>query len=201
MPMHRRSWIAATLGLALETSTHAQTVRRATSAALMNDLMSGKGDVGQPFSLNDGWGKRRHLHDFRGKVVLLYFGYITCPDVCPTDLAAIAELLQLLGKDADSVQPIFITLDPQRDTGRIMREYLAMFDSRIVGLRGTAADTYRVATAFKTYYEKVPVPRAGTYFIDHTAFIYLLNRDGKYVSFFPPGTTPQRMQVMVREVL
>jgi len=191
------SWGLTTLACAV----NAQVERRATSATLMNELMSGKGEVGQPFALRDGWGKLRHLNEFRGKIVLLYFGYITCPDVCPTDLTSLAQLLQLLGPDAESVQPIFVTLDPQRDTGRILREYLAMFDPRMVGLRGTEAEIRRVATSFKTYYEKVPVPRAKTYFVDHTAFIYLLNKEGKYVSFFPPGTTPQRMQVMVRELL
>jgi protein SCO1/2 len=96
---------------------------------------------------------------------------------------------------------VFVTLDPARDTAAVLREYAAAFDARIVALRGSEAETRRVATLYKTFYEKPGAAGSKNYVIDHTAFIYLIDRDGRYVAFFPPGTTPERMQVMVREAL
>ena len=189
------------LALALLGSALAETPRRADAARLMNELMSGKAQVGGPFTLIDQHGKRRSLSDFRGKLVLLYFGYTFCPDVCPTDLLAVARLMELMGVDADKVQPVFVTLDPARDSAAVLRAYAAAFHPRFVALRGTEVETRRVATLYKTYYEKVGPVGSNNYVIDHTAFIYLIDRDGRYVAFFPPGTTPERMQVMVREAL
>jgi cytochrome oxidase Cu insertion factor (SCO1/SenC/PrrC family) len=189
------------LALGLLGSALAEAPRRADAARLMNELMSGNAPVGGPFTLTDPSGKRRSLSDFRGKLVLLYFGYTFCPDVCPTDLLAMARLMALMGADADKLQPVFVTLDPARDTAAVLRNYVAAFDARFVALRGTEAETRRVATLYKTYYEKVRPAGSKTYVIDHTAFIYLIDREGRYVAFFPPGTTPERMQVMVRETL
>lgn len=189
------------LSLGLLASALAETPRRDYAMRLMNELMSGKAQVGGPFTLTDQHRKRRSLSDFRGKLVLLYFGYTYCPDVCPTDLLALARLMQLMGADADQLQPVFVTLDPARDTAAVLREYAAAFDARLVALRGTEAETRRVATLYKTYYEKVPASGSADYVIDHTAFIYLIDRDGRYVAFFPPGTAPERMMTMVREVL
>jgi protein SCO1/2 len=173
---------------------------RAESTRLMNDLMSGKGQVGGPFTLLDHTGKKRSLAEFKGKVVLIYFGYMFCPDICPTDLSNLAGLLKRLGKDSDQVQTIFITLDPERDTPELIGRYVQHFDKRILGLRGTEQQTKQVATQYKTFYEKVSL-NGNQYVIDHTAFIYIMNRAGKYVAFFPPGTSPERMEIMVREAL
>ena len=167
----------------------------------MNDLMSGKAPVGGPFTLTDQNGNARSIADFRGKLVLLYFGYTFCPDVCPTDLLAIGRLIQALGKDGEAVQPVYVTLDPERDTQAILRNYATAFHPRFVALRGNEQETRRIATAYKVYYEKVTPPGSGTYVIDHTAFIFLLDREGRYVAFFPPGTTVERMAVMMREAL
>jgi len=189
------------LALGLVGSSLAETPDRGNAARLMNQLMSGKVPVGGPFTLTDPNGKKRSLSDFRGKLVLLYFGYTSCPDVCPTDLAAIASLMALMGADAGEIQPLFVTLDPARDTAAVLREYAAAFDARIVALRGSEAETRRVATLYKTYFAKVRPTGSKTYVIDHTGFIYLIDREGRYVAFFPPGTLPERMQVMVREAL
>lgn len=179
----------------------AQTAQsRAESARLMNELMSGIGNVGGPFKLSDQFGKSRSLSEFKGKIVLIYFGYMFCPDVCPTDLANVARLLKLLGKDSNQVQAIFITLDPARDTQDLIGKYTNHFDSRILGLRGTETLTKEIATKYKTFYEKVNV-RGNQYLIDHTAFVYIMNRQGKYLAFFPPGTSAERMEVMVRDAL
>jgi len=167
----------------------------------MNELMSGKAQVGGPFTLTDQYGKARTLGEFRGGVVLLYFGYTSCPDVCPTDLAAIGAMLRSLGPQADAVQPLFVTLDPERDTPGVLREYVASFHPRFVALRGSEEETRRVALSYKLFYEKVRPAGAGTYFIDHAAFTFLIDRTGRYVAFFPPGTKAERMAVMVREAL
>jgi cytochrome oxidase Cu insertion factor (SCO1/SenC/PrrC family) len=181
--------------------SHAQTAQsRAESTRLMSELMSGKGQVGGPFTLLDQTGKKRSLAEFKGKVVLIYFGYMSCPDICPTDLINLAGLLKRLGKESEQVQAIFITLDPARDTPELIGKYVQYFDKRILGLRGTEQQTKEVATKYKTFYEKVSL-KSNQYVIDHTAFIYIVNRAGKYLAFFPPGTSPERMEVMVREAL
>ena len=175
--------------------------RRADAARLMNELMSGRVPVGGPFVLADAAGRRVALADFRGKLVLLYFGYATCPDVCPTDLGIIAQTLRDLGDAGDQVQPVFVTLDPERDTPEVLREYAAAFHPRLVALTGTEGEIRRVATDYKVFFEKVPMPGTKTYLIDHTAYTFLLDREGRFVSLFPPGTPPARMAVMLREQL
>jgi cytochrome oxidase Cu insertion factor (SCO1/SenC/PrrC family) len=176
-------------------------VRRAEAAQFMNELMSGKAAVGAPFTLTDPRGARVSLSDFRGKVVLLYFGFTYCPDVCPTDLAVIAQTLQSLGTSGDEVQPLFVTLDPARDTRELLRGYVSAFHPRIVALSGSEDEIRRVATAYKVYFEKVTPPGSASYSIDHSAFTFLLDRNGKYVLFFPPGTPPRRMTSRLREEL
>jgi len=173
--------------------------RRADAGRLMTELMSGKAAVGGPFALPDARGNVRSLSEFRGKLVLLYFGYAQCPDVCPTDLARIGAMLRSLGAQAEAVQPLFVTLDPQRDTPEVLREYAAAFHPQFVALRGSEEETRRIATSYKVFYEKLPQPQS--YLIDHTPLTFLLDREGKYIAFFPPGTPADRMAVMVREAL
>jgi cytochrome oxidase Cu insertion factor (SCO1/SenC/PrrC family) len=174
--------------------------RRADAARLMNELMSGKAPVGGPFALPDAFGQQRSVAEFRGKLVLLYFGYAQCPDLCPTDLVAIASALNALGAKAADVQPLFVTLDPERDTPKVLREYAAAFHPSFVALRGNEAETRRIARSFKLFYEKVPDGKGG-YAIDHAALTFLLDRQGQYVAFFPPGTKPERMATMLKESL
>jgi protein SCO1/2 len=193
--------LVGALFLGVASLSYAQTAQsRAESTRLMSELMSGKGQVGGPFTLLDQTGKKRSLAEFKGKVVLIYFGYMSCPDICPTDLINLAGLLKRLGKESEQVQAIFITLDPARDTPELIGKYVQYFDKRILGLRGTEQQTKEVATKYKTFYEKVSL-KSNQYVIDHTAFIYIVNRAGKYLAFFPPGTSPERMEVMVREAL
>jgi len=194
--------LAGVLVFGVASLGYAQTTAqsKAESTRLMSELMSGKGQVGGPFTLLDHTGKKRSLAEFKGKVVLIYFGYMFCPDICPTDLSNLAALLKRLGKDGDQVQAIFITLDPVRDTPELIGKYVQHFDKRILGLRGTEQQTKQVATQYKTFYEKVSL-KGNQYVIDHTAFTYIVNRAGKYLAFFPPGTSPERMEVMVREAL
>jgi cytochrome oxidase Cu insertion factor (SCO1/SenC/PrrC family) len=167
-------------------------VRRARAAVLMNDLMLGK-EVGGDFALSDARGRKRRLSDFRGKVVVLYFGFTTCPDICPTDMLAIGKALKGLGTEARLVQPIFVTLDPARDKPAMIAEYVKNFDSRFVALTGTDAEIRKVADAYKVFYERVPIPGAAGYTIDHSSFTYVVDRQGRYVGFIPPGTPYDRI--------
>ena len=180
-------------------SSPAGNVQRVDAARLMNELMSGTAAVGGPFTLTDASGKRVSLADFRGKVVVLYFGYTFCPDVCPTDLLAIARLLDTPGVDREQVQPVFVTLDPARDTPAQLASYVSSFSPRIVALSGTESEVRAVATSYKVFYEKVRAPGSAHYVIDHTAFIYIIDPQGNYAGFFPPGTSVERMSTVVRE--
>ncbi len=175
--------------------------RRSGAALLMNELMSGKLPVGGPFTLTDPNGARTSLADFRGRLVLLYFGFLSCPDICPTDMMAIGQAIKSLGADGDRLQPVFVTLDPERDGREALRAYATSFHPRFVALTGSDAQIRRVATDYKVFFEKVPLPGANTYTIDHAAFTFLLDREGRYAGLFPPGTTPERMAAILREQL
>jgi cytochrome oxidase Cu insertion factor (SCO1/SenC/PrrC family) len=166
--------------------------RQRSAAELMDALMWNREPIGGPFRLVDQHGTVRTDRDFRGRLVLVYFGFTNCSDVCPADLQQIAFALQKLGPGAAQVQPLFITLDPARDTPARLAPYVAAFDPRLLGLTGTQAQVQSVADAFRVWFRKVPTPPRG-YTIDHAAFVYLLDRDGKYVGFFPPGTSADRM--------
>jgi cytochrome oxidase Cu insertion factor (SCO1/SenC/PrrC family) len=168
---------------------------------LMDALMWNRGPIGAPFDLIDQHGRRRTDAQFRGKLLILYFGYTYCPDVCPTDLMAISSAIDLLGSAGNNVQPIFITVDPQRDTVEHLRRYVSSFHPRLVGLTGSEHDIHTLALAYKVYYAKIPAEHGEPYAIYHTGFIYLVDRSGKYVGFFPPGTRPDRMVEIIRQHL
>ena len=167
-------------------------------AQFMEALMFGHASVGGPFALLDQAGKRRSLAEFKGRLVLLYFGYTFCPDVCPTDLAALRDVLQ---RHADDLQVLFVTLDPQRDTPAHLGAYLAHFDPRIIGLTGSAREVRAVADRYKAYYAKVPLKGSHGYLIDHSAGIYLVDRDGTYRGNFPSGISAELMARVLREFL
>lgn len=172
-----------------------------SAAQLMDDLMWGRGPIGGPFALTDQTGKLRTDAEFRGKLMLIYFGYTYCPDVCPTDLLAISQAVDLLGAKGENVQPIFVSVDPERDTVAHLAEYVTSFHRRLIALTGSPSDIHKLALAYKAYYAKVEGPRGEDYAIDHSSFIYLVGGDGKYLGFFPPGTTPERMVEIIRQHL
>jgi cytochrome oxidase Cu insertion factor (SCO1/SenC/PrrC family) len=167
------------------------------AARLMDDLMWNRGPIGGPFALVDHTGKPRTDADFRGKLLLIYFGYSYCPDVCPTDLQQIGLAIAALGRDGEAVHALFITLDPERDSVAHLAEYVPLFHPRLIGLRGSAEETRKVADAYKVYYAKYP-PGSPDYVIDHSSFIYLVDPAGKYIGFFPPGTSADRMVEMLK---
>lgn len=168
-------------------------------ARMMEDLMAARGAIGGPFELTDHHGARRSLKDFRGKVVLLYFGYTHCPDVCPTDLMEVAGLLRLLGDRAREVQALYVTVDPERDTAAHLAGYVTAFDPRILGLTGSVAEIRAMAESYKAYFAKVPASLG--YLMEHSANFYVLDRDGKFAGSLPPGTKADRLADVVRERL
>jgi protein SCO1/2 len=139
------------------------------------------------FSLTDHTGKPRTLADFKGKVVVVFFGFTQCPDVCPTTMAEMAGVMKELGPKADQVQVLFITVDSERDTRELLAQYVPAFDKRFLGLYGDAAQTAAVAKEFKVFYAKVPGKEKGSYSMDHTAGSYVFDKDGKVRLFLRHG--------------
>jgi protein SCO1/2 len=170
-------------------------------AQLMDDLMWNRGPIGGDFALTDHTGARRTAADFRGRFLLLYFGYTYCPDVCPTDLQAMAEAVEQLGDDGERVELLFITIDPARDTVAHLRDYVPLFHSRLVGLTGTPEEVTRVATAYKAWFRRVDERDASEYLFEHSGFIYLFGPNGAYLGFFPPGTSAERIATIIRDKL
>jgi cytochrome oxidase Cu insertion factor (SCO1/SenC/PrrC family) len=173
---------------------------QATAAQMMDDLMYGRGTVGGPFALTDQNGRRRSDRDFRGKLMIVYFGYTFCPDVCPADLMAITQALDALGPAADGVQPIFITVDPERDS-KLLAEYVRAFHKSLIGLTGSPEEIRKVANAYKAFYAKVPGARDGDYAIDHAGVIYLMGRSGEYLGFLAPQTGSEKLTEILRKYL
>jgi protein SCO1/2 len=146
--------------------------------------------IGGPFQLTDQNGKTVTDKNLKGKPTLIFFGYTHCPDVCPTSLFEISEVLRAMGKDADKVNAVFISVDPERDTPAAMKDYLSSFDPHLEGLSGDPAETAKVITSYRVYAKKVPT-KDGDYTMDHTALIYLMDRDGRFVSPFNLKRTPE----------
>lgn len=157
--------------------------------------------VGGEFSLTDHTGKTRTLADFRGKAVVIFFGYTQCPDVCPTTLATLAETMKQLGPDADRVQVLFVTVDPERDTQELLAHYVPAFDKRFVGLYGDAAATERVAKEFKIIYQKQPGTTPGSYTVDHSAGLFIFDPQGRLRLYAGHGKSPDVLAHDLRALL
>ena len=169
-----------------------------SAAELMDVVMWNRETIGGPFRLTDQTGKQRRDSDFRGKLMLVYFGFTYCPDICPTDLQQIGRALDLLGPAAAGVAPLFITLDPERDTVKLLAQYVPAFHPQLIGLTGDAQAIRQAALAYKVYYAKVVNQGLSRYTIDHSSFIYLMGRDGKYLGFIPPSTSANRIAAALR---
>jgi protein SCO1/2 len=169
-----------------------------SATELIEGLLSGRVPVGGPFELTDQTGQRRTDADFRGKLVVLYFGYTYCPDVCPTELQSISLALDKLGAAAEAAQPLFITVDPERDTPARLADFVSSFHPRLIGLTGSLAEIRKTAIAYKTFFVKNSVATPGSYSVDHTGFIYLVGKDGRYLGFLPPGLPPDAIADAIR---
>jgi protein SCO1/2 len=162
----------------------------AQAPAFINTDVTGLG-YAKDFALTDDTGKPRTLADFKGKAVVVFFGYTQCPDVCPTTMIELAGVMKDLGPLADRVQVLFITIDPERDTQAVLAQYVPAFDSRFLGLYGDAAATDKVAKEFKVFYQKEPGKTPGSYTMDHTAGSYVFDPDGHIRLFVRNGQGPE----------
>lgn len=150
---------------------------------------SGTALIGGPFQLSDTSGKPVSDADFRGRYMLVFFGFTNCPDICPAGLQLISAALDKLGDKADKVVPIFVSVDPERDTPQKLALYVKNFDDRVVGLTGTPEQVDAIAKTYRVFFEKTPNEAAPQeYGINHTSIIYLMGPDGKYVDHFTPMT-------------
>ena len=151
-------------------------------------------DIGGPFTLTDHTGQRVSDADFRGRHMLVYFGFTFCPDVCPTELSTMVRALEALGPAGESVVPLLITIDPARDTPDALASYVALFDERLIGLTGTDEEIAAVADAYRVFYARAPdTGQTTTYLMDHSAYIYLMAPTGENLVVFPQGVGPERM--------
>lgn len=158
-------------------------------------------DYARDLPLTDQFGQQRHLQDFAGKVVVVFFGYTHCPDVCPTTLSELAQVKSELGADGDRLQAIFVTVDPERDTPEILKAYMENFDPSFLALRGTPEELAAVAKDFKVYYKKVPGPTPTSYTMDHSAGTYVFDTTGHIRLFERYGAGAQPMIEDVRALL
>jgi protein SCO1/2 len=156
-------------------------------------------DYGKDFRLTDAQGRERTVADFRGKVVLLFFGFTQCPDVCPTALASAVEVLQTLGDDGSKVQVLFVSLDPERDTPPILQAYVSSFHPSFMGLSTDLPRTTETAAYFKVYFRKVPM--GGSYTLDHSAITYVFDTAGQLRLASRPGQPSARVAADVRQLL
>jgi len=170
------------------------------AASFQNTDVTGL-DYAKGFALTDHTGKPRTLADYKGKVVVVFFGYTQCPDVCPTTMAEMAGVMQKLGSQADQVQVLFITLDPERDTQPLLASYVPAFDKRFVGLYGTPEQTAKTAKDFKVFYSKVPGKDPGSYTIDHMAGSYVFDKDGRLRLFIRHGGGADAIVHDIRQLL
>jgi protein SCO1/2 len=165
-------------------------------------IASGTALVGGPFSLTDQNGKRVTDQDFRGKYMLIFFGYTYCPDVCPSELQVMSAALDQLGPEADKIQPIFITIDPARDTPETLKVYVSNFHPRLIGLTGSESEIAAAATAYRVYYAKAKgTEDKPDYLMDHGTILYLMGPDGKFVKHFTYSTEAKGLAEALRQII
>nr|WP_296017495.1 SCO family protein [uncultured Acidovorax sp.] len=158
-------------------------------------------DYAKDLPLTDHHGKARHLADFKGKVVVVFFGFTQCPDVCPTSMQELAEVKKMLGKDGDRLQGIFVTVDPERDTPELLKAYMENFDPSFLALRGSPEQLAAVAKDFKIYYKKVEGKTPTSYTMDHSAGSYVYDTAGRLRVYNRYGSGPQALAADVQALL
>ncbi len=163
---------------------------------------TGKALVGGPFTLVDTSGKTVTDKDFRGRYMLVFFGFTHCPDICPTELQVMDATMEALGADAKKVAPIFISVDPERDTPEVVGDYVKNFGDKIIGLTGSPEQVAAAAKAYRASYSKFKDKKSATdYSIDHSTLVYFMGPDGEYITHFPFGTSADKMSEGIRRYL
>ena len=202
--MSARAVLAIAAGLAVGAAAAMAVFPQVRQALLPapGPVTTGKALVGGPFTLTDDGGKRVTDKDYRGRHMLVFFGFTSCPDICPAGLQLIAAALENLGDKADRITPIFISVDPERDTPEKLAAYVKNFNPHLVGLTGTPEEIAAAAKAYKVYYKKVPnEAKPDEYGMDHTSIIYLMDPTGEFVTHFTPTTTVEELTAKLDKAL
>jgi protein SCO1 len=173
---------------------------RSTGPSFRSTDLTGA-NYGKQLELVDHTGRPRTLEDFRGKVVVVFFGFTQCPDICPTTMLTMANVVKRLGAKGDQVQVLFVTLDPERDSPQVLAQYVPAFHPSFLGLRGDADATTRAAREFKVFFEKVDSRKGGTYTIDHTAASYVIDRQGRLRLYVRHSQTEDDVEADIRTLL
>lgn len=186
--------VAAYIGWRMGTDTEQTTAEKAESPA--------EAYVGGDFVLTNQFDKEVSSKDFRGKIMVVFFGFTNCPDICPAALLNLTNILEKLGNNANDVAPVFITVDPERDTPEVINEYLKSFDSRIVGLTGTREAVDKVADAYKVYHAaQKKDEKENTYMVNHSGYIYVMNREGKYLKHFASNDSEKTITAYLKDAI
>lgn len=193
--------LAGSLAAALAAATALSWVLADRAGAPARTAAEGLVPIGGPFELVDGDGRTRRYSEFRGAPMLVNFGYTHCPDVCPTTLQTMTDALETLGPEGAPIQPLFITVDPERDTPAVMREYVGHFHERLIGLTGSVEQAAAAARAWRVAAMKAPGGDGEHYLMDHTALVYLMGPDGAYVTHFGHGTGAEAMAARLADYL
>jgi protein SCO1/2 len=197
-----RFFLALGVGLlVLDGVVFAVTMNRSSKAADHRPIVvsTGTATIGGPFALIATDGKAVTDQTYRGKWMLIYFGYTFCPDACPTVLTNISIAVQTLREEADPIQPLFITVDPKRDTAAVLGEYLKSFDPRIAGLTGSEAQAAAAVKTYRAYAEPEKAGGNGSYLIEHSSYVYLMDPSGKFVDVIEGATPPDQMAEWLRK--
>jgi len=187
--------------LVLCTSATLWLTQEATQTSPHTDASQGKAAIGGAFTLTNQEGVVVQDGEFRGKLMLVFFGFTSCPDICPVGAATISKAMELLGEKAAEVAPVFITVDPTTDTPAVLKSFLANFDPRFVGLTGTDEQIRAVANAYKAYYAKAASVDGNAPLVDHSGYIYLMGKDGSYIHHFTYDGSSAEIADAVRSVL
>jgi len=174
--------------------------QQGSSASFIGTDLTGT-RFGKPLSLTDHTGKLRSMNDFKGKVVVLFFGYTHCPDVCPTTMSDLKQTMKLLGDKADDVQVLFVTVDPERDTQEVLAQFVPGFDPRFIGLRGTVEEVAANLSEYKVYAAKVSEPGKSGYTMDHSAGLYVFDKTGAPRIYLGYGEKPENIAHDLRLLL
>ena len=185
--------------LALDAALYAFVADRTPDAIGPKATSSGTAAIGGPFELVDTDGKQVSDQTYRGTWMLIYFGYTFCPDACPTALSNMGIALEALGAEANVIQPLFITVDPKRDTVATLHSYLQSFDPRIVGLTGSEAQIRAIAKTYRVYVEPQKPEVDGNYLVDHSSYLYLMDPDGTFVDVVQSTTPPAQIADWLRK--
>jgi protein SCO1/2 len=199
--MNKRNALKATAACAMLAATTFLLVACSPNAPKFTAIDITGADYARDFALTDHNGQARTLKDFQGKIVMMFFGYTQCPDVCPTSMAEMAQIKQLLGKDGERLQALFVTIDPERDRPEMLKEYMAAFDPTFLALVPTPEQLTVLAKDYKVYYKKVDGPTPTSYTMDHTAGSYVYDTSGKLRLFTRYGTKPELTAADLRQLL